>query len=407
VKSFSSSSIPKILGIFALLSSLVIFLLFFSPRQPSISVGQLSQNEQELFNRIIAKGMPEVKKLWEQGKLLFPKHKFECPEEVVHKKNVGVSYYQCQPHFWQCYWTQGILEKPEIPVKIDEVTYHLQAMPSFAPQEIFSKRNRYYQIERLNSSELSTKFGMKIELKVKEIENLTQISILFDTCRDTYLPQRVYPYGHQSDEDKEEWDNFYRHIFVDKFYVSNEKVNQWRLLTSKSELVIKDREKWFMPAILDLNEQIQYCSFWGKRLMEAKIFDAASMTPGDMNNPESNYLLRPHTFWQRDIKKTFLYLMRENPDYELTPLDCDLVQVAGCKESYFSTDSSTWIGMNYSQGFYAESLWNSISPDKNLKPSSRDLSASSLLHELGKKSTWDGTQKEDRPVAFRCYEEVE
>ncbi len=99
-------------------------------------------------------------------------------------------------------------------------------------------------------------------------------------------------------------------------------------------------------------------------------------------------------------------MSRINADYQLTPLDCQLAQVKGCKERYFTTDSATWMGFHYGLGFYPESLVNFVEPEKNIKLSSKLLPPSAIEHELGKLGKWNGIQEKELPVSFRCYEEV-
>jgi hypothetical protein len=248
---------------------------------------------------------------------------------------------------------------------------------------------------------------MLVEFTIDEVPEFTWPMILTDTCRDVYLPERIYPYGKYEAKKGEGviWDNFGRRLFLDKFYVSNQQVNVWKMLNGRKDIEL-DRKKWPMPALLNLPEQKAYCSFWGKRLLDAKLFDAASMTPVDQKMSKPDRVARPQTPWQRDLSKTFLGMARINEDYQLTPLDCVLAQVEGCSERYYSTDSVTWMGMNFSLGFYPESLNNTIEPEKNLKASSRFHPPSSELHELGIRTNWDGIQDSKLPVAFRCYEEV-
>lgn len=235
---------------------------------------------------------------------------------------------------------------------------------------------------------------------------MSQSMLLADTCRDAFLPQRIYGYGKVPDkrDDGFLWDNFDRLLFIDRFYVTNQQVNEWRKFSKK--LLIEDRKLWPLPALLPRKEQIDYCAFLGKRLLEAKLFDAASMTPPDLKNPLPEKVPRPETPWQRDLRKTFLGMARINPDYQLTPLDCELAQVEGCPSRFASSDSASWMGMNYSLGFYPESLRNFIEPEKNLKRSSKFFAPASTWHELGLRDTWSGEQSDKEPVAFRCYEEV-
>ncbi len=366
----------------------------------------MPKTDEELFSRIIQNSLPMITKIWEEGIQNFPELSLNCPNEVNSITNVGEGYFQCQPHFWQCYWEGGVKRDSSLTIKYLDKKYHVKASPVFEPITEFSNSKRFYKREKIISEGIKIKSALIVELVVEEIPGFSQRLALFDTCRDVYLPQRVYLYGNKSGQKKETWNNLHRKIFIDKFYVSNQQVNEWRILSSQRDKIILDKNLWHRPALLNLDEQIKYCSFWGKRVLEAKLLDAASMTPTEINNPSSEATLRPQTFWQRDIGKTFLGTARINPDFELTPLDCQLVEVKGCEEQFFKSDSASWMGVNYSLGFYPESLMNMFEPDQNLKLSSKFLPPSSEFHEIGKRTYWDGYQKEQLPVAFRCYEEV-
>jgi len=406
VKKDSSSIIPKLIVIFAVLSVLAIISLFFFNSPLSEKKGSPLLSRDELFTRVIEAALPEIVKLWEEGKILESESQFNCPAEILPSDQVGSAYYQCQPHFWQCYWEGGIKKETRVSVELFDKKFHVMALPVFESIKEFSAKPRFYEVIKIHSKGLKSKFGMKIELKVEEIDQLTQTVVLLDTCRDTYLPQRIYKTDEVKNVKEFLWDNFEKHIFVDKFYVSNQKVNEWRLLTNHREKIIKERSEWPKPALLNLDDQIRYCAFWGKRLLEAKIFDASTIPPTNIEDPKSYFSKKPQTYWQRDLSKTFLGLARINSDYQLTPLDCQLAEVKGCNERYFFTDSSSWTGVNFSMGYYAESFLNFLEPTKNYKVSSNKLKPSSEWHELGKRSSWKGIQKEKNPVAFRCYEEV-
>lgn len=395
-----------------ILSILGIILLFMRPRPLSVVKIKRPESPIKLFTQVIEAAQPAILKLWENGDQFLPKNGTNCPEEIHNDKSVGKSYYQCNPHFWQCYWSGGVVERPALEVDLYGQKFHIKALPSFSPVSSISPEKRYYELFKRDSISIDLNYGYVMDVEILEVPNLKQRIVLSDSCRDVFLPQRIYGYGKASDlKEKEKenefvWDNFNRNIFIDRFYVTNRQVNEWRLLKGELNKLELNREKWPMPAIISLSDQRSYCRFYGKRLLEAKLFDAASMSPSDIKNPLPDRVFRPDTPWQRDIGKSFLGTARVNPDYQLTPLDCQLAQVKGCPESYFSNDSATWMGFNYSLGFYPESLENFIEPSKNLKTSSKFLPPSSEWHELGKLSSWKGIQLESLPVAFRCYEEV-
>ncbi|MFP5387586.1 MAG: hypothetical protein ACLGHN_16035 [Bacteriovoracia bacterium] len=359
------------------------------------------ETPEKLFTQVMDAAKPAILKLWEEGDTFFPARGVNCPSEIIHEANIGKSYYQCNPHFWQCYWQGGVRDLPELEIDLFGQTFHLVAKPAFD--------SRYYDLFKRQEPGLTLQYGYIVEMEVKELPGKSQTMILADSCRDTYLPQRIYGYGKVKNNTEEGfvWDNLDRHLFIDKFYVTNRQLNEWLTLIGSPEKKIQDPAKWPHPALLPLAEQKAYCSYYGKRLLEAKLFDAATMSPSELKNPLPEKVYRPATPWQRDLSKTFLGMSRINPDYQLTPLDCQLAQVQGCHEKYFTTDSATWMGFHFSLGFFPESLQNFIEPEKNLKKSSRFLNAASPWHELGVLSGWNGKQSAKEPVAFRCYEEVE
>lgn len=366
------------------------------------------ETPEKLFAQVIQAAEPEILKIWEDGDRLIKQGGIQCPEEIEFRSDVGRSYYQCQPHFWQCYWKKGTTPNPAIKIDLFGQSFHVEARASFDAIPAYSVEHRFYQI--IKKPELNIHYGMLVDLSVKEIPGMSWPILLTDTCRDSYLPERIYGYGKIDPKKRDEgfiWDNVDRKIFIDRFYVSTQQVNEWRILTGESEKVNKDRKEWPLPARLSLADQKSYCQYFGKRLMEAKLFDAATMAPQDTKNPFPDKVLRPQTPWQRDLSKSFLGMARINQDYQLTPLDCQLAQVEGCKLKYYSTDSASWMGMNYALGFFPEAFLNDIEPSKNVKISSRFMSASSPAHELGMRSKWSGEQEEGQPtIAFRCYEEV-
>jgi hypothetical protein len=397
--------------ILAFLSVLGIILLFFRSRPESLPAKVRPDSPEKLFTQVIMTAHPQVLALWEEGDRLLLNDFLSCREGEFPLKDVGRSFYQCQPHLWQCYWEGGVTKAPALKIDLYGQTFHVRAQATFAPISPYSSFPRYYEIIKGPRANLNFHYGVMINLAVDEIPGLNWPMILTDTCRDTYLPERIYGYGPAGKNKRDEgfvWDNFGRNIFIDKFYVTNQQVNEWLYLTNQIAKMKLDRSEWAKPALLDFENQVKYCSFWGKRVLEAKLFDAATMTPGDLKNPTPDKVWRPDTPWQRDLSKSYLGMARANPDYQLSPLDCQLAQVKGCPLNHFATDSATWMGIYYGLGFYPEAFRNTVEPEKNLKMSSRFFEADSHWHQLGLRSHWIGKQEEKAlPVAFRCYEEVE
>ncbi len=395
--------------ILGFLSVIGIILLFFRPRPETRVKLQRPATSEKLFAQVILAVQPQIQKLWEEGDRLIKKNGLKCDAEVLFQQNVGRSYYQCQPHFWQCYWSGGVKKDPGLKIDLFGQTFHVRAKSSFQPIPAYSADHRFYEIVKGPYQGLNFHYGVLVELTLDEVPDLAWPVILTDTCRDVYLPERIYGYGKLDPKKVHEdflWDNVHRKIFIDKFYVSNQQTNEWRILTGATNKIVSDRSVWPHPALLNSLEQKAYCSYWGKKVLEAKLFDAATMTPPDLKNTLPQRVPRPQTPWQRDIGKSFLGMSRINSDYQLTPLDCQLAQVKGCQEKYYSTDSVTWMGMNFALGFYPEALVNHVEPSKNIKLSSKFLPPESPMHELGVLGGWKGEQEDNLPVAFRCFEEV-
>jgi hypothetical protein len=377
------------------------------PKPISVRKAPRPGTPDKLFAQVILSAQSQVLKLWEEGDRLITKNSLQCDDEIQFEKSTGRSYYQCQPHFWQCFWSGKTSAPPALKIDLFGQTFTVKARAAFAPIPVYSNAPRFYQIIKGPAGGLNFHYGVQVELEVVELPGNSWPIILTDTCRDSWLPQRIYSYS-THDQKKEEglhWDNFDRNIFIDRFYVSNQQVNEWKLLIGQEDKVIKDRKLWPSPALLNRDEQVKYCNFWGKRVLEAKLFQAAAMPPSDFKNPLATRIIRYDTPWQRDHSKSFLGIARINQDYQLTPLDCQLAQVKGCENKLFTTDSVSWMGMNFPLGFFPEHLINYFQPSKNLKTSSQFIWPSAEDHQLGFWKYWKGSQS-DYPVAFRCYEEV-
>jgi hypothetical protein len=193
---------------------------------------------------VIQAAQPAILKMWEEGDRLISKESFNCPQEIMHEENVGRSYYQCNPHLWQCYWENRVTGRtPEITIDLFGQTFHLEALAEFDPILEISPEARFTKLFKREGPDLDLHYGYLVKVRVKEIPGLTQTILLADTCRDTYLPQRIYGYGKVKDQREEGfvWDNFNRHLFLDKFYVTNRQVNEWKILTGKSQELVADR----------------------------------------------------------------------------------------------------------------------------------------------------------------------
>ena len=238
---------------------------------------------------------------------------------------------------------------------------------------------------------------------------------LFDTCSEVLLPQGFYGHGqYSSPEEDWRWDNMGRHIFVDKFLVSNRDVWEWGGAGEKG-----DFNHFPAPAVgLDLRQMEDYCVWRGKRLMEAHIFDAASFHPGDVNNLTPPVSIRGHYPWSSE-RMVLEEAENFSPGLCLRMLDQKCFEREGFWN--FSTRSMSWTGMSQVLGGVMEAQRNPLHPHQNLMLSSFYYPYHSSANQLAWRGYWNekGTshsdfdfreylpEKQDSyKVGFRCMREV-
>lgn len=245
---------------------------------------------------------------------------------------------------------------------------------------------------------INSRSGYLTEIEIPQL-NLKQKVFLANTCHEMYLPERTYAYGEVLDSrDKGVlWDNAGRRIFIDKFYVAEGDVSEWRNYNGDDFTTVTP----WKPAKLLLQDQKNFCAFHGKKRLTAHFFDASQMTPADLSIKYPDMIVRPDTPWQRDYQRTFL-AEAKNEEFKLSKRDCSLAQVLGCEENFFMTDSVSWSGVSYGLGFEEEVFDNPFDDELDLKKSSRLLPAASSWHKLGRRSK----SSENTPYAFRCYREI-
>ncbi len=338
-----------------------------------------------------------------------------CPELILPDPQVGNRYLSCNPIFWECFWSKGIKKNPMLSFESEGQAFHLKSVKL--------DNGKFGKI--ITRSSLKTgsapDWVFQVKIEVEEFPGQTLSLGLLNTCRDRFLPERVYAYGVSKTSRAEDvflWDNFGRSIFVDRFPVSNREINDWAENNSKyMHLKVNEIKKWPYPAAhLSYKEQVQYCAEAGARLMEPLIFDAASLLPSsDIYQPE--VVTASATPWERDRGRTFL-----SNETSPTVEDCKKAAVKGCKIYPYNTNSVSWMGMSDSLGFYPESF-RSVYDRFNIKFSSIFIPADSSWSLLGKRGIWSGEGNkpqdfstgsidenpflsfEDVPVSFRCYRE--
>lgn len=368
---FSISKIYIFLGIVGVTG---IFLLFFIPQKaPVVSEKRVNR---DLINQVLHAASSVLHGAWTTPSVYLSKEDCHLPGEV------GNSYLECSAEGWQCLWNKV----PHLDVEYAGRKYQLKSSgkTSFIRREVQG---------------IETKTGYITEVEIPELD-ITQKVFLPKTCHEMYLPQRSYAYGEVSDPRDLGiiWDNAGKLIFIDKFYVPERDVKEWKEFLGEEYVT---QTPW-KPAKLQESEQIRFCQFHGKKRLMAHFFDASQMSPVDLKTPFPHTIVRPDTPWQRDYNRTFLASSVKEEGFKPSQKDCRLAQVGGCPESYFMSDSVSWMGVAFGLGFEEELFYNPFQPELNLKKSSRLLPASSHWHKLGRREK----SEEDAAYAFRCYREI-
>lgn len=273
-------------------------------------------------------------------------------------------YFRCNPDYMKCLLTQRS--------KFDEVEVH------------------WHRIVPASSSR-----NWSLALKLTH-DNHSETLILEDSCTGVELPQRRFSFNANGKEIR--WDNFDRHIYIDRYPVSFRDIQEWQEATGMKlqnlnldELAIRQRHL----AVQGLNaqEMRSYCRYRGKRLATAQIFEAASYHPRDRKKVRPSRIVKTPYPWSIYRKSDFLFKARKNR-INVTHEDCRKAYVKECTQliepENYNDGIPTWSGVFDTIGGVPEYFENEFNPKQNFFVSNVNLPASSLWHELGKYAYWNG-----------------
>ena len=340
-----------------------------------------SDNELGPITQVMPNLLSQLQARWEQGDLenFYSRKKFQCPKLIFNSELVDSEFFKCNPNYLECFLQGKTGIETDLIHQIDDKKYKV---------EFIKKGQQFVEVTANDSVQLQIKVSGLIEKPLMvELKN---------TCRDTYLPQRIYSAGAKG-EDRYLWDNFSRHIYVDRFYVSNQDVYFWnKTHPGMGEIpVITDPRYWFFPSTnLTLRQRKHFCKSYGKQLLQSHVLDAASFIPSNIDEPRNKFIYKHPYPWSKKSKSEFLSIAQEKRDYELTPSDCTKVNIKGCDKivpyKFYSTNTASWVGMYFPLGDYLEVVENKFNSFQNLKASSFYFGAESKWHEIGKRAHWDG-----------------
>lgn len=378
MRNYSINSISKKTALITTLTVGVAISLwiFFDSKKKSEVVRQ-----SVLFNKVIVTTLGELKSRWELGDIEnhFTQGKLNCPSLIVPSKLVGQEYLQCNRLYLECFFAgKAGLDYPGFEININNDKFHVKAKQNNAGMY----------------TSLSSKGEVIIDLEIEELQEFKTKVKLENTCNSVLLPERIYAAGTYEDTSKI-WDSFGQKIFVDRYYVSNKDVNEW-IEASGVKLSPQKEPLWypFPSTNLTLEQRRQYCAFRGKQLLASRVLDAASYIPDDSKVNAADPIYKYPYYWTKNKRESFLMKAREGRLAGLTPQDCARAYVLGCQNQdlivHFPSDPVSWMGMKMPLGYYPESVVNHFDPTKNLMPSSLNLPAESINHEIGRRGSWDG-----------------
>lgn len=384
----------RLVFLFIILTVLLVALYFYL-----LKIEKADQKNQKISDPSaeFIKQSSEIHRIWEEGEdsSEWKDIKTQCLKKFQITEHFDETFLRCNPMLISC---------------IDEFSknksFHLKDAQH--PFKYINKENSNY----LAIDEGGFLFEL-LDLKTNQTMHL----LLKKNCQEFYLDQRVYGYGEMvkpKDGDDYLFDNFGQNIYIDKHLALNQDVNYWITFGDKSEVSsLKKRvgDDLFLPVTdLTLKQMENFCRFYGKELLDAKYFDAATFLPFDLEDKEPKVIKRSPVFWSKKSEKIE---------------DCHNVFYKECLEKEkFKTNfvNPTWAGLFDSMGGVFEAFKNPIEPELNLKVSSFYLSKNSKFHRLGLRTHWDGegfTSKhfdfknfdidlsvENYQVGFRCMRRV-
>lgn len=366
--------------------------------------------------QILSTATKQIKEIFELGDIrgLLEKNPKACSHELGEFSLADHDYLRCNPNFLQCYLEGSLTgNPPSFSVRFEGRNVSVSAAAKFAPLPFFSNRPRYVQLvsKSINGASEFPGTGTLIYLQTPLSEWQLPV-ILADTCSNRFLPERVYSYSSENTNGLQEgfrrrrkkknetpdlrWDSFDKKIFIDKYLVTNAQVNYWIIASNEKKIsLVKNKEEWAQPATrLNSEEMTKFCAFQSKQVLQAHIFDAATIYPDELSDKRPIYIKKNPYPWTRKNKESFLFNMKRNKNEKLSKEDCAHAYIKGCEKfgPYLrkTQGNSSWIEINEILGGPLEYMVNPMDPKQNLKASSYYFPAQSWWHVLGRRAQWDG-----------------
>ncbi|MBF0314387.1 MAG: hypothetical protein HQK52_13300 [Oligoflexia bacterium] len=397
--------------------------------------------EKEITSALLM-AIPKIQERFEYGDIEnhFGRGEINCPDELSLPPALDDIYFRCNPNYLQCFFSGNAGNKNPVVIfnSSSGQTLTIAPLAIYPAKSSYSSAPRFYTIlSKSNSSERPIpNYAIKMTLAVKEYPQYTMEILLEDSCHSTYLPNSIYASPNTS-KGAWFWDNYQRHIFVDKFMASYRDIVEWIEYGNGDNTIAipSSREFWSFPATSLTPKQMHaYCAFRGKQLLEAHIYDAATyyyalseqakQRPSEIDKElaytHAKELLQNPYPWCENKIDSFVFklqqdlerLKRMHPqkrfgilnnlrslhpdtiiDRYLSLDNCQNLFARECAEYYYfpvySSNGTSWSGLYQILGGFPEYFRNPILSKENLKISSFYLSINSPWQALGKRAYWD------------------
>lgn len=322
--------------------------------------------------QVLIEGAKKIKKIWHEGDIRgdLKSGKLDCQKEFKDFEKIDSTFFRCNLRFLECVLRESF------------------------EKEIVDFPKNIYPIKLENGH--YTKFIVRSSMEGPKIPNYgalinlayggESLKIIFeDSCRETVLPPRVYSYGVENDDWR--WDNLGRLLVIDKYLVTNKDISEWNPNFSFKNLS-------YPATKLKFEEMQNFCLWKGKQVSQAHVFDAASFLPGNLRNINPKIIFKSPYPWTRIKMSSFLFSAQRYADFVFDKKYCSQIYSNEClgKSPFedFQFSATTWLGLSGVLGGPMEAMRNPVDAKENLLASSYHFPVSSLYHQLGKRSYWDG-----------------
>tara|TARA_B100000029_G_scaffold216080_1_gene213914 strand:- start:1783 stop:3048 length:1266 start_codon:yes stop_codon:yes gene_type:complete len=350
-----------------------------------LKLEKVLKNKKNLQDLVLAS--QSLKKIWKEGRSndLSYREFFKCEKSLKGLENLDLSYFRCNPNFIEC-----LLNKTN--GKINYKDKNGLSRSVFSKREEGRKKFGKVITRWSEKGEFVPNFSYSVNLSLDDT-NLTLL--LEDSCNDVFLPQRSYSYGRGQGKNDLIWDNFDQGIFIDKFQVTFRDILEWKKTLKQEYKSLKTLDLSESANGLTMEEMKDYCSYKGKKLLQAHVWDAATYIPQNYENVRPRNIVRNRYPWTRQLRKSFLWKSRNSSNFIFEKKFCKKAFTRDCLNlvpyKNHSIESSSWVGLYQVLGGLPEVVFNPIQNNKNLKLSSFYFPSNSPWHELGKRAYWDGT----------------